>query len=86
MRLHAYGRAAADSEVLRATLMSIGTVELDAAACTRVSSPFPVPVRTLDALHLAAADHVRARGVSVELASYDERMCEAARSLGFEIV
>ncbi len=51
----------------------------------RVFSPFPVPVRTLDALHLAAADHLRAQGIDVEIASYDERLRAAARALGFQV-
>ncbi len=55
------------------------------AACARVFGPFPVPGRTLDALHLAAADYLRAQGVSVSIASYDIRMCEAARALGFPL-
>jgi predicted nucleic acid-binding protein len=74
-----------DGGALRATLLSVHTVELDAAACVRVFSPFPVPVRTLDALHLAAADHLRAQGVDVEIASYDERLRAAARALGFQV-
>jgi hypothetical protein len=86
VRIHAYGRAADDGGALRATLMSMSTLELDAGACARVFSPFPVPVRTLDALHLAAADHLRTQGVDVEFATYDARMCEAARALGFAIV
>ncbi len=85
VRLHSYGRAAADGGALRTTLLSLNTVELDVAACARCFSPFPVPVRTLDALHLAAADHLRAQGVSVDIATYDTRMCDAARALGFSM-
>jgi hypothetical protein len=64
--------------------MSMSVVELDAGACARLFSPFPLPVRTLDALHLCAADYVRAQGVEVDFATYDGRLREAARSLGFE--
>ncbi len=85
VRIHAYGRAGSDGGALRTTLLSIGTVELDAAACARAFSPFPVPVRTLDALHLATADYLRAQGASVDLASYDERLCAAATALGFAL-
>jgi predicted nucleic acid-binding protein len=86
VRLHAYGRAGADGGALRTTLLSLNTIELDAAACARCFSPFPSPVRTLDALHLSAADHVRAQGVAVSIATYDTRMAEAARALAFEVV
>ena len=41
--------------------------------------PFPAPVRTLDALHLAAIEFIRTQGARVELASYDERLLDAAR-------
>ena len=86
VRLHAYGRAATDGGALRATLLSMSTIELDPGACGRVFSPFPIPVRTLDALHLAAADHLRMHGVDVTVASYDSRMCEAARAVGFDVI
>jgi hypothetical protein len=85
VRLHAYGRAGVDGGALRTTLLGLNTVELDAAACARCFSPFPAPVRTLDALHLAAADYLRAQGVQVDVASYDTRMCDAARALGFAL-
>jgi predicted nucleic acid-binding protein len=40
-----------------------------------------VPVRTLDALHLATMDFLRAHGQALELASYDERLLAGARAL-----
>ena len=83
VRLHGYGRAGSDGGALRTTLMGLNMVELDAAACARCFSAFPVPVRTLDALHLAAADYLRAQGTPLDLASYDTRMCGAAVALGF---
>jgi hypothetical protein len=43
--------------------------------------PFPVPLRTLDALHVASLEFLREHGQTVELASYDERMLAAARAL-----
>jgi hypothetical protein len=50
---------------------------------TRALQPFPAPVRTLDAIHLAALEFIRAQKQSVQLASYDERLLAAARLLGF---
>ncbi len=44
-----------------------------------------MPVRTLDALHLASIDFLRVRGQTVELASYDDRLITAARRLGIPI-
>jgi predicted nucleic acid-binding protein len=45
-----------------------------------------MPVRTLDALHLASAEYVRINRVAVQLATYDARMSEAARRLGISLV
>jgi hypothetical protein len=44
--------------------------------------PFPISVRTLDALHLATAEFLRAQGEPMELASYDNRLLAGARALG----
>jgi len=51
----------------------------------RALEPFPVPVRTLDALHLASIEFLRERGQEIELASYDDRLVAAARSVGIPI-
>jgi len=47
----------------------------------RALEPFPTPVCTLDALHLASIEFLRAQGQKVELASYDERLIAAAQKL-----
>ena len=47
----------------------------------RALEPFSAPVRALDALHLASIEFLREKGQKVELASYDERMLEAALKL-----
>lgn len=46
--------------------------------------PFPAAVRTLDDLHLASIEFLRARGQTVELATYDQRLLAAARALGIK--
>jgi predicted nucleic acid-binding protein len=38
-------------------------------------------LRTLDTLHLASIEFLRSRGQTIELATYDERLAEAARAL-----
>lgn len=83
VRVHAYGRAATHGAALAATLAYIDLVALDEETCARTRAPFPVPVRTLDALHLAAADYLRARGFVLEVATYDTRMQQAAAAMGF---
>ena len=51
----------------------------------RALEPFAIPVRTLDALHLATMEFLRSRGRPLELASYDARLLDAARSLRIPI-
>lgn len=49
---------------------------------TRALDPFPAPVRTLAALHLATADFLRQQGQRVQLATYDLRMQAIGDQLG----
>lgn len=49
---------------------------------TRALEPFPAPVRTHDALHLASIEFLRGMGQRPELATFDRRMAEAAEALG----
>ena len=60
-------------------------LELTAPVLARALEPFPAPVRTLDALHLASADFLRQQGQDVRVATYDARMIEAARRLGIAV-
>jgi hypothetical protein len=46
---------------------------------------YGIPVRTLDALHLASIEFLRARGQTVELASFDERLVVAAHALAIPL-
>jgi len=52
---------------------------------TRALEPFPLPVPTLDALHLATADYLRKAGSPAGLATYDERMRDVAARLKFPL-
>jgi hypothetical protein len=60
-------------------------LELTQPILARALQPFPVPVRTLDALHLATIDFIRGQGETVELASYDNRLMVAAHALGIAL-
>ena len=64
----------------------ISFLELTPAVLERALEPFPVPVRTLDGLHLASIEHVRGCGQAVKLATFDNRMINAARSLGIDLL
>ena len=65
----------------RVLIGRLALIELDPAVLVRALEPFPAPVRTLDALHLASIEFLRSRRQTVELLSYDERLIAAARAL-----
>ena len=69
-------------DAVRGLISRIAVIEMVPPVLRRALQPFPVPVRTLDAIHLAAIEFIRNQGASVQLASYDERMVGAARLLG----
>lgn len=65
----------------------IETVDLDPAILERVSLPSPVPLRTLDAIHLATALHWReSRGGGPAFATHDRELGLAARIHGFAVL
>jgi hypothetical protein len=80
-RVHARGLARSHGQEARALIGRLALIELDPPVLARAVEPFPVPVRTLDALHLASIEFLRSRRQAVELLSYDERLLTAARAL-----
>jgi hypothetical protein len=80
-RLHARGLGHSHGQAARTLIGRLALVELAPPVLARVLEPFPIPLRTLDAIHLASLEFVRSRGQAVALASYDERMLAAARAL-----
>lgn len=85
-RIHALGLATSHTQLMELLLKRINLLEMMPAILARALDSFPIPVRTLDALHLASADFLRSQGETVAVASYDKRLVTAARLLGFEIV
>ena len=69
----------------RRLLERLAILEMLPNVLARALEPFPAPVRTLDALHLASIEFLRGRGQAIELASYDDRLIVAARELGIPI-
>ena len=84
-RINARGLDRTYAEALRELVNSVALLELAPAVLVRALEPFPVPVRTLDAIHLASADFLRTQHQAVEIATYDERLLSAARKMGFPI-
>ena len=72
-------------ESARRIIESLAIAELSRHVLQRAIEPFPVPVRTLDALHLSTLLFLRSLGVEIALASYDGRMIEAATALEIEL-
>ena len=81
-RLYAYDADTSNQEAARALLMGIELFEMEQPVLARALEPWPVPIRTLDALHLATAEYLHRQGEAIELASYDNRLLTAAAALG----
>ena len=80
-RIHGHRFGTLLGEAARALFARVRLIELTESVLTRALEPWPVPVRTLDALHLATIDFLRRQGDAIELASYDNRLLAAARAL-----
>jgi predicted nucleic acid-binding protein len=84
-RINNLGLARSHAEEVRDLLDRVAFVELTPAVLERALEPFPAPVRTLDAVHLASVDFLGRSGQKVQVATYDARLAKGARSLGFAI-
>jgi hypothetical protein len=84
-RIHARGLARSHGEQARALIGRVALIELEPLVLVRALESFPIPVRTLDALHLASIEFLRAGRQTVELASYDQRLLAAATALQIPI-
>jgi uncharacterized protein len=80
-RIHARRLDRSHGDAVRALIGRVALLELAAPVLARALDPFPVPVRTLDALHLASIEFLRLRQQQVQLASYDGRLIAGARAL-----
>jgi predicted nucleic acid-binding protein len=81
-RLHAMRLGASHGDALRALVGHVDLLELAPPVLARALEPFPRPVRSLDALHLASMDFLVRNGQDVRIATYDERLADAAASIG----
>ena len=77
---------AANLDAARTLLKSVTLLDMSPDILARALEPFPVPLRTLDGLHLATMDFLRAQGQNLQLASYDRRFIAAAEALGFSAI
>jgi hypothetical protein len=84
-RIHARRLGASHGEAVRALIGRVALIELAPPVLLRALDPFPRPVRTPDALHLASIEFLRSHGQAPTLASYDTRLVAAARALKIPI-
>lgn len=86
IRLHARGLGKSHSAAARALLDRVALAEMSVTVLNRALEPFPVRLRTLDALHVATLLFLQAQGQKVQLATYDDRMTQAARKFRIPLV
>src|SRR5258705_10560783 len=65
--INAYQLQKSDGEAVRNLIGRVAMIEMVGPVLARALQPFPVPVRTLDAIHLAALEFIRAQKQSVQL-------------------
>ena len=84
--LHRRSSAEVHGDRARDLLERVDLLKLSPPMLERALDPFAVPLRTLDALHLASLDYLRTeRGWRIELATYDHRMACAAEAMGVSL-
>jgi predicted nucleic acid-binding protein len=84
-RIHARKLTGSHADEVRSLLGRVALVELSSPVLARALEPFPKPVRTLDALHLASMEFLRKQGQRISVAVYDGRLLDATRALRFPL-
>jgi hypothetical protein len=84
-RVNAHQLQNSHGDAVRNLIGRVAMIEMVGPVLARALQPFPVAVRTLDAIHLSALEFVRAQKQNVQLASYDERLLSVARLLRISI-
>jgi predicted nucleic acid-binding protein len=84
-RIHARQLGLVLGSEVRSLLAGIASIELSEPVLARALEPWPTAIRTLDALHLATVEYLRAGGGAMELASYDNRLVAVAHAVEIPI-
>jgi PIN domain len=84
-RIHARGLTRSHGQITRGLLSRVTLLALSPPILARALDPFPVAVRTLDALHLASIEYLRQREHEIMLATFDRRLLAGALALGIPI-
>ncbi len=68
-------------------LEEVEVIDVSAPVLRRAAEPFPTPLGTLDALHLATALAWRdTHGAPLTMATHDKSLATASRAVGLEVV
>jgi predicted nucleic acid-binding protein len=67
-------------------LEGLETVEITRSVLARAAQPLPVPLGTLDAVHLVSAMGWREQFENLVFATHDLALSAAARASGFEVI
>lgn len=79
--------AAERMEAVHRFLEAVDLVETGREVLERAAQPFPIPLGTLDAIHLATAMLWReVEGESLVMATHDSALALAARANGFAVI
>ncbi len=84
-RVHVLAPNEARVMTARQLLDRVSLYDMSQDILARALEPFPVALRTLDSLHLATMNFLRARGLTLRVATYDRRLIAAATALGFSL-
>lgn len=85
-RLNSLGFTKSHGDDLRQILNEIMIVEMTPVILARSQEPFPIPIRTLGALHIATIEYLRKRDAETSLATFDARQLEIAKKMRIPIV
>ena len=85
VRVQARRLARTHGDAARALVGRVALLEMVSPVLARALEPFPKPVRTLDALHLASVEFLRERDPKIRLATYDTRQAAAAAKMGIAL-
>jgi hypothetical protein len=80
-RLNARGLYVSHGDLARELIARVAFLELIDEVVARAREPFPVTVRTLESLHLATVMFLTTQGQRILLATYDDRLAQAAGRL-----
>jgi predicted nucleic acid-binding protein len=86
VRLHALRSKPAKLARASTIFQQITFAELNDATLARTLKPFPLSVRSLDAIHLSSMDFMRSNGLPLDVATYDKRLADAAKAIGFSLL